>query len=143
MKTLEEFIFLLDKNKHKELSWEYGLGKEIPNTYQITELKEQSIKGVDCENNLFTEKQSIIQLYARNTVQNYVYCCTETFLDNLIRLQKVLKPDVHLPLYFEFGGRNIATSLYQIYDTDNTSHQLKIYLKLQQASCKPQNHVGI
>ena len=124
--TTKAFLELLGNNPQKELVFEYEDNQFIP-VYHITEVKNAYFESIDCGGNAHEEYQTITQLWISPKDSLKKKCMTaEKALKiyNIVDGVKPMKRDT--PIFFEYGYKDLRTSIYSVEEIAKTTDQLII-----------------
>ena len=139
--TTKTFLELLANNPQKELVFEYEANQFIP-VYHITEVKNVHFESIDCGGNAHEEYQTITQLWISPKDFLKKKCMTaEKALKiyNIVDGVKPMKRDTEI--FFEYGYKDLRTSVYSIEEVDKTETQLIIRMFVPKTACKPAQQV--
>lgn len=135
--TTKTFLELLANNPQKELVFEYEANQFIP-VYHITEVKNVHFESIDCGGNAHEEYQTITQLWISPKDFLETKCMTaEKALKiyNIVDGVKPMKRDTEI--FFEYGYKDLRTSVYSIEEVEETETQLIIRMFVRKTACKP------
>jgi len=135
--TTKAFLELLGNNPQKELVFEYEDNQFIP-VYHITEIKNTYFESIDCGGNAHEEYQTITQLWISPKDSLKKKCMTaEKALKiyNIVDGVKPMKRDT--PIFFEYGYKDLRTSIYSVEEIAETADQLIIKMFVPKTACKP------
>lgn len=136
MKT-KEFLELLGNNPEKELVFEYGKDQLVPNAYHITEIKNVHTESVDCGGNAHEFDQTIVQLWV-DGVETKEYAMTASKAKKIFDIVDDVKPlDITSPIFFEWGNKGLATSIYDITEISESNEKIVVKLFVPPVQCKP------
>ena len=136
MKT-SEFISLLREQKSKNLQIEYHPGKIILPGNHLTEIKNVSIKSVDCGGNQHAEKQTIAQFIDGDNLETDSLMLAEKAVSIFDRVDGVAKINEDAEFLIEFGNSEHPTSNYTISNVEISNENLKFQLEVPPTVCKP------
>lgn len=135
--TTKSFLELLAKHPQKELVFEYEANQFVP-VYHITEVKNVHFESIDCGGNAHEEYQTITQLWISPKDFLEKKCMTaEKALKiyNIVDGVKPMKRDTEI--FFEYGYRDLRTSVYSIEEIEASADQLIIKMFVPKTACKP------
>lgn len=139
--TTQTFLELLANHPQKELIFEYEANQFIP-VYHITEVKNVYFESIDCGGNAHEEYQTITQLWISPKDFLKKKCMTtEKALKifNIVDGVKPMKRDTQI--FFEYGYKDLRTSVYSIEEVVETANQLIIKMFVPKTACKPSQQV--
>ncbi len=139
--TIKSFLALLEKHPQKELVFEYEANQFIP-VYHITEIKNVHFESIDCGGNAHETFQTITQLWISPKDFLKQKCMTaEKALKiyNIVDGVKPMKRDTEI--FFEYGYKELRTSVYSVEAIEETADQLIIKMFVPKTACKPAQKV--
>lgn len=136
MKT-GEFLELLNQNEGKELIFEYQQNKFVPMAYHITEVKTKHIDSVDCGGFAHSYDETVVQLWLSGEKKKDRAMETEKALKifNIVNSKTKLK--LETPIFFEWGHRDLLTSVYKVQAVENNDDKIVVKLFVPPTACKP------
>lgn len=136
MKT-KAFLDLLENNPEKELVFEYQSNVFVPNAYHITEIKNVHIESVDCGGNPHDFDQTVVQLWV-DGVETKAQCMTAAKAKKIFDIVDNVKPlEINSPIFFEWGNKGLATSVYDIHEIAEDNEKIVVKLFVPSVQCKP------
>lgn len=139
--TTQTFLDLLANNPQKELVFEYEANQFIP-VYHITEVKNVHFESIDCGGNAHEEYQTITQLWISPKDFLEKKCMTAEKALKIYNIVDGVKPmRRETQIFFEYGYKDLRTSIYSIEEVVETSDQLIIKMFVPKTACKPAQEV--
>ena len=139
--TTKEFLELLENNPQKELVFEYEANQFIP-VYHITEIKNVHFESIDCGGNAHEEFQTITQLWISPKDFLKRKCMTAEKALKIYHIVDGVKPMKRdTPIFFEYGYKDLRTSIYSVEEVVETVDQLIIKMFVPKTACKPAQQV--
>ncbi len=135
--TTKTFLELLANNPQKELVFEYEANQFIP-VYHITEVKNVHFESIDCGGNAHEEYQTITQLWIspKDFMETKRMTAEKALkIYNIVDGVKPMKRGTEI--FFEYGYKDLRTSVYSIEEVEETETQLIIRMFVPKTACKP------
>ena len=135
--TTQKFLDLLAANSEKELVFEYEANQFIP-VYHITEVKNVHFESIDCGGNAHEEFQTITQLWISPKDFLKKKCMTGEKALKIFNIVDGVKPlRKETEILFEYGYKDLRTSIYSVENIEETDNQLIIKMFVPKTACKP------
>jgi len=139
--TTQSFLDLLASNPQKEVVFEYEANQFIP-VYHITEVKNVHFESIDCGGNAHEEYQTITQLWISPKDFLKRKCMTAEKALKIFKIVDGVKPMKRTTqIFFEYGYKDLRTSIYSIEEVVETADQLIIKMFVPKTACKPAQQV--
>lgn len=143
MKT-REFLNILKENLSKELLFEYKEGQFVSANYHITEVKNTTIKSVDCGGRSDAWNETIIQLWeSPKEIGKTEYMTSEKAVSILEKVGNIHPLDLEAEAKFEYSNDNFHKANLEIHNVELTSDKLLIKLFVSQTDCKAKDECGV
>lgn len=107
---------------------------EIGGGYHVTELKQVSIKSIDCGGNIDDWRETHVQLLDG---QNGQHMSIKKFAAIANRSMVEIRNLGSVPLFFEFALKNKGLRRYQVASLTADDGQIRLFLSEGRAACKP------
>ena len=135
--TTKTFLELLANNPQKELIFEYEANQFIP-VYHITEVKNVYFESIDCGGNAHEAYQTITQLWISPKDFLKKKCMTAEKALKIFKIVDGVKPMKRATqIFFEYGYKDLRTSVYSVEEIVETTDQLIIKMFVPKTACKP------
>ncbi|MDJ0644676.1 MAG: DUF6428 family protein [Flavobacteriaceae bacterium] len=142
MKT-QEFLNILKEHGEKELLFEYKDGTYVGANYHITEVKNTTIKSVDCGGRSDDWNETIIQLWeSPKEIDKVEYMTSKKALSILEKVDKIHKIDKGSQVFFEYSNELFHKANLEIHNVKLTSDKTIIQLFVSQTDCKAKDAFG-
>ncbi len=139
--TTKAFLDLLANNPQKELVFEYEANQFIP-VYHITEVKNVHFESIDCGGNAHEAYQTITQLWISPKDFLLKKCMTAEKALKIYNIVDGVKPmKKETDIFFEYGYKDLRTSVYSVEAIEETDNQLIIKMFVPKTACKPAQQV--
>ena len=135
MKT-QDFISRLRKAPTKRLVFANFDGAIIHGGYHLTELKAASFDTVDCGAQKNQWNETIVQLWVPEEQENGEFMTAAKFLSIYDKVARLIALDATAEIRFEYGDENFPSSNYHIENISENETELRVQLRLPQATCK-------
>lgn len=143
MKT-QEFLDVLKEYNQKELLFEYKEGSYVGANYHITEVKNTTIKSVDCGGRSEAWNETIIQLWeSPKEIGKTEYMSAEKALSILEKVSKIYQFDGTAEVKFEYSNDHFHKANLEIYNVELTSDKVLIKLFVSHTDCKAKDECGV
>ncbi len=132
-----EFLDLLQKNKDKEVLFEYKKEHFIGANYHLTEIKNVDFTTVDCggKQNYWQETQ--MQLWeSPREIDKRTYLTAHKFLAIFNRVNSIVPLWLKTELKVEFGNENFHTSVMKISSYTINATKIVVQLFIEKTQCK-------
>ena len=140
----QEFLNVLQENRHKSLLFEYQPGNLVKANYHITEVKNITVDSVDCGTGTDFWKETVVQLWESPSEIGKTEFMTASkalgILNKVDRIKPMVK-DAELKLEYsnaQFHTAQLFVSGYTVSD-----NALKFNLSIQKTDCKAKETCGI
>jgi len=131
-----DFISRLREAPGKQLVFTNINGATIHGGYHLTELKAASFDTVDCGAQKNHWNETIVQLWVPATEENGEFMTAAKFLSIYDKVARLIPLDPTAEIRFEYGDENFSPSNYHIETISETETELRVELRLPQATCK-------
>ncbi len=143
MKT-EELLSILNKNRNKELLFEYSKGQHAGTNYHLTEVKNVSFESVDCGGVSNNWKETHLQLWeSPSEIGKADYMTVDKVIDILERVNAIKSLSLETEVKIEFGNADFHTSVMPVASTLSESNRLTIKLFTAATGCKASELCGV
>ncbi len=143
MKT-HEFLALLKEHANKRLHFEYNEGHEIGAGYHITEVKNVTIDSVDCGAGTDSWKETIIQLWEPQLVEdNAEYMTAYKALAILNKVDSIRPMEKDVEVKFEYSNDQFHTAQLFVHNHVIQGNALRMKLGIAPTDCKAKETCGI
>jgi hypothetical protein len=132
----QDFIRRLRKASAKALVFINSAGATIHGGYHLTELKAASFDTVDCGAQKNQWNETIVQLWVPEEQENGEFMTAAKFLSIYDKVARLISLDVTAEIRFEYGDENFPPSDYHVEKISENEAELRVQLRLPQATCK-------
>ncbi len=135
--TTTQFLDLLKSSGEKELLFQYAAGKNIPNAYHITEIKNVHVDSVDCGGNEHSYDETIVQLWlSGNEMKDQAMAADKALkIFDIVNNKRALQGETEI--FFEYGYAELATSVYRVSSIEEKGEQVIVHMEVPATVCKP------
>ncbi|SRR6266436_6882054 len=137
--TTYDFISRLREAPVKRLVFTNSGGATIHGGYHLTELKAASFDTVDCGAQKNQWNETIVQLWVPEQQENGDFMTAAKFLSIYDRVVRLISLDLTAQIRFEYGDENFPPSNYHVEKISENDVELRVQLRLPQATCKPRD----
>ncbi len=142
MKT-KEFLKVLRDNSDKSLLFEYKEGHYVGANYHITEVKNTTIKSVDCGGRADAWNETIIQLWeSPSEIGKTEYMTSGKAISILEKVASIHSIDEDAAVLFEYGNSSFHKANLEIHNIALTPDRVIIQLFVSQTDCKAKDTCG-
>jgi hypothetical protein len=134
--TTHHFVSRLREAPTKQLVFTNPEGTTIHGGYHLTELKAASFDTVDCGAQKNQWNETIMQLWIPEDEENGQFMTAAKFLSIYDRVARLIPLDPTAEVRFEYGDENFPPSNYHVENISEKSTELRVQLRLPQATCK-------
>ena len=134
--TTHDFISRLREASAKQLVFTNPDGATITGGYHLTELKAVSFDTVDCGVQKNRWNETIVQLWVPGEQENGEFMTAAKFLSIYDKVARLIPLDPTAEIRFEYGDENFPPSNYHIEMIAENEAELRVQLRLPQATCK-------
>ena len=134
--TTHDFISRLREAPAKQLVFTDSDDATIHGGYHLTELKAASFDTVDCGAQKNQWNETIVQLWVPEDEENGEFMTAAKFLSIYDKVARLIPLDPTAEIRFEYGDENFPSSNYHIEMISENKAQLRVQLRLPQATCK-------
>jgi hypothetical protein len=134
--TTHDFISRLREAQAKQLVFTNFEGATIHRGYHLTELKAASFDTVDCGAQKNQWNETIVQLWVPEDEKNGEFMTAAKFLSIYDKVARLIPLDPTAEIRFEYGDENFPSSNYRIEMISENEAELRVQLRLPQATCK-------
>ena len=134
--TTHDFISWLRDAPAKQLVFTNSDGTTIHGGYHLTELKAASFETVDCGAKKNHWNETIVQLWVPEDEENGEFMTAAKFLSIYDKVARLIPLDPTAEIRFEYGDENFPSSNYHIEMISENEAELRVQLRLPQATCK-------
>ncbi|WP_242083088.1 DUF6428 family protein [Aestuariivivens sediminis] len=143
MKT-QEFITLLERNKDKDLLFEYAPNLLVGANYHITEVKHVTIDSVDCGAQTDAWQETVIQLWeSPDELDKTEFMSVYKALSILQRVEKMKAFNWTSELKIEYGNVHFHTAQLYVNDYEIQGNNLIFKLAVEKTDCKAKTTCGV
>src|SRR6266511_1613107 len=132
----QNFISRLREAPAKRLVFTNSEGARIHGGYHLTELKTASFDTVDCGAQKNQWNETIVQLWVPEEQENGEFMTAAKFLSIYDKVARLISLDMTAEIRFEYGDDNFPPSNYHIENISENETELRVQLRLPQATCK-------
>ena len=135
--TTQSFTDLLRQHPEKELIFNFGNGHELPKSWHITEIKSIHVDSVDCGGNLHAYQETVVQLWIseKESPEKHMLASKALKIFDIVNGKQPLR--MATDIRFEYGYRDLPTSVYNIDQVKEEAGQLVFDLSVPATACKP------
>ncbi len=132
----QDFISRLREAPAKRLVFANSEDATVHGGYHLTELKAASFDTVDggAQKNQWNE--TIVQLWVPEEQENGEFMTAAKFLSIYDKVARLIALDATAEIRFEYGDENFPSSNYHIENISENETELRVQLRLPQATCK-------
>jgi len=134
--TTHDFIGRLREAPAKQLVFTDSDDATIHGGYHLTELKAASFDTVDCGAQKNQWNETIAQLWVPEGEENGEFMTAAKFLSIYDKVVRLIPVDPTAEIRFEYGDENFPSSNYHIETISENEAELRVQLRLPQATCK-------
>jgi len=134
--TTHDFIGRLREAPAKQLVFTDSDDATIHGGYHLTELKAASFDTVDCGGQKNQWNETIVQLWIPEDEGNGEFMTAAKFLSIYDKVARLIPLDPTAEIRFEYGDENFPSSNYHIETISENEAELRVQLRLPQATCK-------
>ena len=134
--TTHDFISRLREAPAKQLVFTDSDDATIHGGYHLTELKAASFDTVDCGAQKNQWNETIVQLWVPEDEKNGEFMTAAKFLSIYDKVARLIPLDPTAEIRFEYGDENFPSSNYHIEMISENEAELRVQLRLPQATCK-------
>jgi hypothetical protein len=134
--TTHDFINWLRDAPAKQLVFTNSDGTTIHGGYHLTELKAASFDTVDCGAQKNQWNETIVQLWVPEDEENGEFMTAAKFLSIYDKVARLIPLDSTAEIRFEYGDENFPASNYHVEMITGNEAELRVQLRLPQATCK-------
>lgn len=134
--TTHDFISRLREAAAKQLVFTNSDGAMVHGGYHLAELKAASFDTVDCGAQKNQWNETIVQLWVPEDEENGEWMTAAKFLSIYDRVARLIPLDPTAEIRFEYGDENFPPSNYHVENISETAADVRIQLRLPQATCK-------
>ena len=134
--TTHDFISRLREAPAKQLVFTDSDDATIHGGYHLTELKAASFDTVDCGAQKNHWNETIVQLWVPEDEENSECMTAAKFLSIYDKVARLIPLDPTAEIRFEYGDENFPSSNYHIEMISENEAELRVQLRLPQATCK-------
>ena len=134
--TTHDFISRLRSAPAKQLVFTNSDSATIHGGYHLTELKAASFDTVDCGAQKNQWNETIVQLWVPEDEENGEFMTAAKFLSIYDKVARLIPLDPTAEIRFEYGDENFPFSNYHIEMISENEAELRVQLRLPQATCK-------
>ncbi len=133
----QDFLKVLRESGEKELLFEYKEGKFVGANYHITEVKNITVKSVDCGGRSDTWNETIIQLWeSPKEIDKRNFMQAAKALSILEKVDTIHTIDRESAVFFEYSNDNFHKANLEVHDVELTSDKIIFKLFVSQTDCK-------
>lgn len=140
----EEFLTVLQQNRHKSLLFEYAPGKLVGANYHITEIKNIVVDSIDCGAGTDFWKETVVQLWESPTEQDKTEFMSASKALGILNKVDRIKPMVRdAELKLEYSNAHFHTAQLHIAGYTVLENKLLFLLSVQKTNCKAKETCGV
>ncbi len=132
----QDFISRLREAPAKRLVFANSEDATVHGGYHLTELKAASFDTVDCGAQKNQWNETIVQLWVPEEQENGEFMTAAKFLSIYDKVARLIALDATAEIRFEYGDENFPSSNYHIENISENETELRVQLRLPQATCK-------
>ena len=140
----QEFLSILQENRHKSLLFEYRPGALVKANYHITEIKNITIDSVDCGTGTDFWKETIVQLWeSPSELDKTEFMSASKALGILNKVDRIKPMVKDAELKLEYSNDQFHTAQLYVAGYTATEDALKFILSIQRTDCKAKETCGV
>ncbi|WP_435624394.1 DUF6428 family protein [Flagellimonas sp.] len=140
----QEFLNVLQENRHKSLLFEYQPGNLVKANYHITEVKNITVDSVDCGTGTDFWKETVVQLWeSPSEIGKTEFMSASKALGILNKVDRIKPMVKDAELKLEYGNDGFHTAQLYVSGYSASDEALKFTLSVHRTDCKAKETCGV